>query len=27
VMFENEEAFANLNHPHEYEEALTKASR
>jgi len=27
VMFENEEAFANLNHPHEYEEALTKAGR
>lgn len=25
MMFENEEAFANLNHPHEYEEALTKA--
>ena len=24
VMFENEEAFANLNHPHEYEEARTK---
>ena len=27
VMFENEEAFANLNHPHEYEEALTKAGK
>jgi len=27
VMFEDEEAFANLNHPHEYEEALAKAKR
>ncbi len=27
VRFENEEAFANLNHPEEYEEALTKVGR
>jgi len=27
VMFENEEAFANLNHPAEYEEALTKIGK
>ena len=27
VMFKNEEAFANLNHPHEYEEALIKAGK
>lgn len=27
VMFADEEAFANLNHPHEYEEALLKVRR
>ena len=27
VMFENEKSFANLNHPEEYEEALTKVAK